>query len=66
MKTIKIEVSNCKQCPYFKTENQFTSDGWDRMEDWICTKEDKKIQGAVEWYEEKHIKIPDWCPILVK
>jgi hypothetical protein len=63
---VVIELKSCKECPYFKTANQWSSDGWDRMEDWICTKmNDKKIQGAVEWYEESKIKIPDWCPILV-
>jgi hypothetical protein len=32
------------------------------MEDWMCIKADKKIQGGVEWHEESKIKIPDWCP----
>jgi hypothetical protein len=66
MVNVVIELKSCKECPYFKTANQWSSDGWDRMEDWICTKmNDKKIQGAVEWHEESKIKIPDWCPILV-
>jgi hypothetical protein len=47
---------------FFKTSEPFSSDGWDRMEDWICSKLDKKIQAGVEWYEEIKIKIPDWCP----
>ena len=35
------------------------------MEDWMCTKSNKKIQGAVEWHEESKINIPDWCLIKV-
>jgi hypothetical protein len=63
MARIVIEIENCKQCPYFKTDTPWTSDGFDFMEDWICTKENKTIQGAVEWHEESKIKIPDWCQI---
>lgn len=78
MVKIEIEINSCKECPHFKTMNQWSSDGWDRMEDWCCTKHPensmrvknstklavgKLIQGGVEWHEEKHIKIPDWCPI---
>lgn len=62
MTKIVIEIKSCKECPHFKTANQWSSDGWDRMEDWMCTKADKKIQGGVEWHEESKIKIPDWCP----
>ena len=63
MAKIVIEIESCKKCPNFKTDNKCSSDGFDRMEDWICTKIDKKIQGAVEWHEEKKIEIPSWCPL---
>jgi hypothetical protein len=38
MTQISIEIKSCKECPHFKTMNQWSSDGWDRMEDWCCTK----------------------------
>lgn len=38
MSVINIEIQSCKQCPFFKTDNQWSSDGWDSMVDWICTK----------------------------
>lgn len=61
-----MELKSCKQCPKFKTGNQWSSDGWDRMEDWICTElNDRIISGSVEWHEEDKIKIPDWCPMRV-
>lgn len=65
METTKIvlEIKSCKECVFFKTTNQWSSDGFDSMEDWICAKINKKIAGSVEWHEEKKIKIPDWCPI---
>lgn len=60
---IKIEINSCKECPFFKTGNHWSSDGWDRMEDWICTKNGNTIRHSVEWYEERKVEIPDWCPI---
>lgn len=65
MAKIELEIERCNQCPFFKTENQWSSDGWDNMVDWMCAKLDpkKKIQGAVEWHEELKIKVPEWCPI---
>jgi len=63
MTKIVIEINSCKECPFFITTNQYSTDGWDRMEDWICNKCYKKIQGSVEWHEESKIKIPEWCPI---
>ena len=63
---IKIEINSCKQCPFFNTANQWSSDGWDRMEDWVCKKNNAKtIAKAVEWHEEKHIEIPEWCPAKI-
>jgi hypothetical protein len=63
---IVVEINSCKQCPYFKIGTPYSTDGWDRMEDWICTKANKTIQGGVEWYEESRISIPKWCPCLLK
>ena len=67
MTKIVIEIENCKECPFHKIGEVSSTDGWDRMEDWMCTKETphKKIQGAVEWHEESKIKVPDWCSIRV-
>lgn len=66
MPKITIEIKSCKDCPNFIIKDQYSSDGWDRMEDWFCNLANKKIQGAVEWHEEKHIKIPEWCPAAIK
>ena len=84
MPIIQIEIQSCKQCQFFKTANQWSTDGWDSMEDWVCSKhpenaapkkekgvvtsnteKGKLIQGSVEWYEEKKISVPDWCPIKI-
>lgn len=63
MAEIKFEIESCKECPFFDTRNPWSSDGWDRMVDWYCKKQEKTIQPSVEWHEEDKIKIPDWCPI---
>ena len=67
MATIQLEINSCRDCPFFTTANQWSSDGWDRMEDWMCKHSDphKKIEGSVEWHEENKIEIPDWCPIKI-
>ena len=67
MKKALIEIKSCGDCPFKKETNYQSSDGWDRMVDWVCEKKnDKKIAGAVEWHEEKDVKIPDWCPLLTE
>jgi hypothetical protein len=59
-----LPINHCKDCPFKDEINQWSSDGWDRMEDWVCKKADnRKIQGAVEWHEVSKIKVPDWCPL---
>ena len=56
---LKIE---CSSCPNKVETNPFSSDGWDRMVDWICiAAEDKKIAGAVEWKDK--VQTPHWCPL---
>lgn len=67
MVTIKLEIQSCKDCPFKVEKNPWSSDGFDRMIDWFCSKTvpEQKIQGSVEWHEEKHIAIPEWCPIKI-
>lgn len=67
MAQIALEITSCKSCPHFKTANPWSSDGWDKMEDWVCTKHtpEKTIEKSVEWHEESKIPVPDWCPIKI-
>ncbi len=60
---IVLQIQSCQQCPNFGTRNPWSSDGFDRMEDWYCKLTNGTIQGAVEWHEEKKIEVPQWCPI---
>lgn len=66
MAQISIEIKSCKECPFFQRGNIWSSDGWDRMHDWICSKSGNKIQGAVEWHEESKIDIPKWWHLHTK
>ena len=61
MKTVKIEISSCKDCPFFKEGMDYSLDGWDRGSDWTCTKKNKMIASFVEWHDK--IEIPNWCPL---
>jgi hypothetical protein len=69
MATIKLEIKSCKECPFLETKVVYTSDSWERPEDWFCKKSKdagglKKIEGYVEWHDK--VKIPEWCPIKEK
>lgn len=60
---VTIEISSCKQCPFFRESSDYSLDGWDRGTDWSCgAKENKPIATFVEWHEAKKIEIPEWCP----
>lgn len=64
MTVIKLEITSCKECPFLKQERHYTEDSWETAFNWFCKKVDnKKIQGYVEWHEEKDITVPEWCPI---
>jgi hypothetical protein len=65
MPTIIIQIKDCSQCPNHKKANHWSTDGWDRMEDWLCiASNDRKVAGAVEWHDK--VPVPDWCPLLLK
>lgn len=63
-KSASLPIVNCKKCPSKKETNFWSSDGWDRMSDWVCDAANKTIAKSVEWHN--NIAIPDWCPILKK
>lgn len=59
-----LPITHCKDCPFMKETNHWSSDGWDMMSDWVCEKAGgKKISLSVEWHDIKKIGIPDWCPL---
>lgn len=64
MSKVYVDIKSCKNCPMFTIGRTWSSDGFDRMEDWVCTggAEEKIIQKNVEWHEERKITIPEWCP----
>ena len=62
MAKICLEIDKCSQCPFHYTVPVDTGDSWDHMEDYMCSKGNKKIAGAVEWPSEIPV-VPEWCPI---
>jgi hypothetical protein len=66
MPMIQIEIKNCAGCPFFDSRRKYTSDSFEMAYTWICKKQDKVVQDYVEWMDDKQIKVPDWCPCLVK
>lgn len=64
MEAIIIEIDNYKQCPNFKITGVDSTDGFDRGEDWFCSKANKQIANFVEWRDK--VEVPKWCPCLYK
>lgn len=62
-------VITCHNCSHKKETNHWSSDDYDRMCDWVCSAvldvDDKPtlLAASVEWHDERHIKVPEWCPI---
>jgi len=67
MTTIKLEIKNCKECPHFDSKRHYTADSWEHVENWFCTHNNTKVKIAeyVEWTDEKHLSVPEWCPIKI-
>ena len=62
MRKANLEMTNCNQCP-FLGRYDYSTDGWDRVEDWTCKKENKKIASCVDWHQTSKVEIPEWCPL---
>jgi hypothetical protein len=58
---IVVDITNCRECPHFK-RHDYSTDGWDRVSDWHCTKADKAITSCIDWHEESREPVPTWCP----
>jgi hypothetical protein len=64
---LKIEVKGCYDCPFLNKERDYGPDSFSLDFNWFCTKaNNKKIAGCVGWNEEKAVKMPVWCPQLVR
>lgn len=62
---IQIEINSCKECPFFTLGSDYSTDGWDRGNDWFCRKMDnKQIANFVERNEKPDV--PEWCPCEIK
>lgn len=61
---IKITINSCQDCPFFKSEPQYTADSFERPEKWMCKKQHNKvIRNYVDWNDK--VPVPDWCPVKV-
>ena len=63
--TASLKIDHCSKCPFLEMKRHYTADSFEHAHDWFCKKADgKKIEGYVDWNEEKDVKIPDWCPMI--
>lgn len=67
MKKVNLEITNCRQCPFFQLGIDYSLDGWDRGSDWFCNHNPDKKKTIAEFVEREseavNTSIPDWCPI---
>lgn len=61
---IIIDIVDCSNCPYFKSERVYTADSFEMPFKWTCNKEKRVISEFVETFDKT--PIPDWCPIKIK
>lgn len=66
MRSAKVEITSCQNCPFWKQGPRQTTDGFDSGNDWICSKVNKTIASFVEWHEVNKTEIPVWCPFVSK
>lgn len=67
MTKIAFEIKTCKDCPFVDIKPHYTSDSFEHASNWFCKKSrGKKIEGYIDWHEEKSVKIPKWCPIEIR
>jgi hypothetical protein len=61
---VRLEITNCRECPKLSSERYYTADSWETEYEWKCKLNDKHI-AYVDWREsdQKRVKIPSWCPL---
>jgi hypothetical protein len=57
---IAMEITDCEQCPFHKSDRVYTGDSWDMVFKITCTKENKTVRSYKEWNDPNFI--PSWCP----
>lgn len=64
MTKIQIEIKDCSECPFHTSERVYTSDSFEMIFKWTCTKANRIIAGYVDTWDK--VKIPEWCPSNIK
>lgn len=60
---VDLSDVKCKTCQYKKETNFWSSDGFDRMYDWVCSAHNNDtIASSLEWHDESRVQLPTWCP----
>lgn len=68
MAKLMIEIDTCDKCQHSKSDRNYTSDSFEIEFDWSCkAHKSKTIAKSVNWgHETLELKVPNWCPFLVK
>jgi hypothetical protein len=59
---IDVDVQDCEQCPYHKSEKVYTADSFEDVRKVYCSKLKRQIYGYLDWNETA--KIPNDCEFL--
>jgi len=57
---MEVNVQNCEQCPYHKSEKVYTADSFENVRKVYCSELKKNIRNYLDWNETA--TIPDDCP----
>lgn len=58
-----MDVQNCEQCPYHKSEKVYTGDSFENVRKVYCEKLKKDVHNYLDWPETA--TIPKDCPFGV-
>lgn len=61
--SVNLKITSCRQCPFMKEGSSYSLDGFDRGNDWLCTKKDRVSAYFIERKDENP-PIPGWCPLI--
>ena len=58
----KLVIESCTECPFLKTEPDYTADSFETCTAWICKRIKDYVRRYVDWNDHSKY-IPNECPL---
>lgn len=62
---VNLVLKSCEKCPNMVQTRHYTADSFEMVFDWKCKSKNDKLIAIQDW-NDKVAKIPEWCPLRVK